>query len=107
MKRRNMKRISTLAVGATLALASFTTPAKAFDALTGLVVGAVGFGVGSYYGKKWEREDPRRNRVIMQPVQQPHYQDNTQYVSGPSGMYYYQPTMYTYEPQRVIIRDSY
>jgi hypothetical protein len=102
-----MKRISAVVLSSVIALTTLTTESKAVDA-SSIFLGTAAFLFGSYMGKKWEREDPRRNRMIVQPVNNNNHQPVTEeYVNGPTGRYYYQPTTYAYEPQRVVIRDAY
>jgi hypothetical protein len=98
-----MKRISAIALTTVLALSTITTKSEAIEPTT-TFIGAAALYVGTLLGKKWEREDPRRNRLVVQPVNN---QPTQEYVNGPVGSYYYQPTTYAYEPQRVVIRDAY
>lgn len=103
-----MKRLYTVLVCCAVSM-MIPTQSKALGSTGVLLLGAGAFFVGSQAGKQWEREDPRRARpIVVQPEYQPsNVPVNNGYSQSPSGRYYYQPTMYSYEPQRVIIRDSY
>jgi hypothetical protein len=103
-----MKRISTLLVSSAIAISAISTPSKAIDPTAAIVAGGAAiFAAGTYYGKKWEREDSGRKKFVVQA--EPNYgaSSDDNYMSGPVGQYYYQPMTYSYQPQRVIIKDNY